>query len=805
MRLTFSNTARITILAALLTTTVASTAISDEARQLGPLPEVPSEAFAEGAIDEDGPRVETRLLVDHTSVAPGQTFRVGVLFNMDPEWHIYWKNPGASGLPTNVVWSGLATVDETQWPAPAVFSEADGFIITYGYDDEVLLFAEATAPSAEQNADSGFELEASLSYLACREQCIRGTATLTRQVGLGDAAVAPTAEAERFASYAGLLPRQPAEVGVSIDTVFSTSAVQPNDEFQAAIGVVSCLGPPSDGTTCPDFTLPEGGAALGLAPLAIPGADLEVTESGDHPTAFSGNVVRLTGYAGPDEFAGELRLQAVVNLVGEDGQRVPVWIDSPFPHAPLGSTTEANSSALLTADLGGTPREGQSTSIALSPETTGVDSGSEPESSGGMSLWWALISALLGGLILNIMPCVFPVLAFKVNAFLELSTKLEYSRLRSRIPSLIAYQVGVIVPLWILAGVILALRSAGTMVGWGVQFQHPEIISVVGGVVVVFAANLFGAFEISLGAAGVSQAADKRSGLLRSFLEGILLVILATPCSAPYLGPAIGFAILSESILNVLVVFGMVGVGLVLPFAVLVLVPGFTKVLPKPGGWMIRFKQFVGFTFLAAARRRGWIVGQTTGVAGISGYLQFVLACGVAAWVFGIAQHRPVPRIALGAVVALAITVAAGWWFLRFEMDTVSEPPVADGSDEGWLGYDESEISSQLEAGRPVFVDFTADWCATCKTNEHLVIASDEVQGAIRRHNVALYIADWTRPDARIEAALARHGRVSVPMYLVYSPSAPDSPELLPEILTVETVVDAIRAAALPDAESDPS
>lgn len=804
MRLTSTNKTRNALLIAVLTIAVGSDVLADGARSVGPPPDVPSGAFAEGAIDEDGPRVETRLLIDHETVAPGQTFGVGVLFSMDPEWHIYWQNPGASGLPTEIVWQdGASSIGEIKWPAPDVFSQADGFIVTYGYGDEVLLFAEATAPSAGLD----FEIAASVTYLACREQCIRGSTTLRRHVAVGTANPASPTETERFETYSARLPRQPDDLGLQIETEFSTSAVRPNDEFQIAVGVVSCAGPPADGIACPEFSFPEGGAAMSLAPLAISGADLEVSESGSHPTAYSGNVVRLLGFAGPDEFAGEQRLQAVLNLVGDDGQPVPLWIDAPFPHAPLGSEVQSNSSALLSAELGGSPREGQpTTELGNTSQSTGIDSESESDSSGGgMGLWLALLSALLGGLILNIMPCVFPVLAYKVNAFIELSHELNARETRARIASLIAYQAGVAVPLWILAGVILALRSAGTMVGWGVQFQHPEIVAVVGGIVVIFTANLFGVFEINLSGASVSRAADRRSGLVRSFLEGVLLVLLATPCSAPYLGPAIGFAILSESVVNVFVVFTGVGVGLVAPFAFLVLVPGFAKLLPKPGGWMIRFKQFVGFTFLGAAVWLGWIIGQTTGVAGMNAYLLFILACGFAAWVFGIAQNRPVPRIAIGAVLGLTIAVSAGWGFLRFEMDTAAELPAADGSEEGWMGYDEADISNQLVAGRPVFVDFTADWCATCKTNEHLVIASDAVQSAIQRHNVALYIADWTRPDARIEAALARHGRVSVPMYLVYSPTAPDSPQLLPEILTVDTVVDAIRAAALPLAESDPS
>ena len=758
--------------------------------------EVPDSAFGTGAVDSGDPRVETRLVVDVAEATPGSTIRVGVLYTIDPDWHIYWQNSGSSGLPTRVDWEGTEVgVGPLQWPAPEVFAEAGGFIITYGYTNEVLLFAEATVPDT---ALGSVEIVATTTYLACAEQCIRGRSELRRQLPIaavaGEAAPEAAPEVVSYFDLAtGCVPKSADELGLEIDVSFSHSALAANAEIDIAIEAVNCATPPTGEDQCRTYTLGEEPSEAFL-PELVAGVSFDVTTIGSHPSAFSGNFVRLTAFSGPDEVTENQRFAGVLRLLDAGGACIPIAVEAEMPRASSDATVEATDHPIFAAIP--SPSEGATTGSddghrAASPPDQRTDS---PQRNNSISLWLALLYAFLGGLILNVMPCVFPVLALKVHALIELSQKEifgDQDEKSGRIPALVAYTLGVWTPLWVLAGSIVALKASGHTAAWGVQLQYPILISLVGGLVVAFSANLFGVFEISLGAARLGRVADEATGLKRSFLEGILMVLLATPCSAPMLGPAVGFGLLSTNVAHTLLIFTSVGLGLVFPFAVLVLIPGWVRVLPKPGTWMTHFKELVGFSFLGAVIWLGWIVGQTTGVAGMTRYFGFILAIGLVSWIFGIMQAAEVKlRVGLLVVTLLAGSLGAGLLHFEFVRVVRDEGPIA------WQDYDEDAIAAELAAGRPVFVDFTADWCATCKTNERLIIESEPVVAAIEEHNVATYVADWTLPDERIEAALASHGRASVPMYLVYAPTRPNEPVVLPEILTIGRVVSAIEEAA---------
>ena len=749
--------------------------------------DVPDSAFAAGANDSGNPRVETRLLVDVAETTPGSTIRIGVLFTMDPDWHIYWHNSGNSGLPTRVDWTGTeVSVGPLQWPAPEVFSEGGGFLVTYGYANEILLFADATVP---ENATDSVEIVATINYLACASQCIRGRGELRRRLPLATAVSAAAPEVVSYFDLAtGCVPKTAEEIGLEVDISFSRSALPPNDEIDIAIEAITLAEEPTDSGRYRHFTLGDDPAKAFLPELS---GDLsfDVTAIGAHPTAYAGNVVRLTAFSGPEQIQDHQRFAGVLRLLDSGGACIPVAIEAQLPRVPSGATIEDIDNPIFDAVLEAHDSETEGSTDATDTASAGDVQTSSSESQGGISLWLALLYAFLGGLILNIMPCVFPVLALKVHALIELSQKEVFGDEEDksgRISALVAYLFGVWTPLWILAGVIVALKASDKTVGWGVQLQYPILISLIGGLVVAFAANLFGVFEISLGAARLGRAADAATGLKRSFLEGILMVLLATPCSAPMLGPAVGFGLLAANLTHTFLIFTSVGLGLVFPFAVLVLIPGWVRALPKPGNWMHRFKQLVGFSFLGAVIWLGWIVGQTADVGGMTRYLGFVLAVALVSWVFGILQSAEV-KLGWGLPIVMLALAGFGYGILDFseEVEVIS-----------WKSYDEAGIAADLEAGYPVFVDFTADWCATCKANERYIIHDERVLEAIEEHEVVMYIADWTRPDERIEAALARHGRASVPMYLVYSPAHPEAPVLLPEILTVGRVVSAIEAAA---------
>jgi thiol:disulfide interchange protein DsbD len=322
-------------------------------------------------------------------------------------------------------------------------------------------------------------------------------------------------------------------------------------------------------------------------------------------------------------------------------------------------------------------------------------------------------------------------------------------------------------------------------VGWGFQFQEPLFVAGLSGVVLLFALNLLGVFEVTVpghGAPTLVAAVDHAHGPLRSAGEGVLAVVLATPCSAPLLGTAVGFAFAASAPV-VLAVFAAVGLGLAAPFCALVLLPGLHTHLPRPGAWMERGKQLLGFALLGTGVWLASILGSLAGVDGVVRLLAFLVVLALAAWAWGAWRKRPV---LLGGLLAVLLT---GWVALRF----APGPEAASVRRDAWS---EEAVSRSLAQGRPVLVDFTAEWCLSCKFNERTVLASEAVQSALARTRTQLLVADWTRRDPRITRALAAHERAGVPMYLVYSPTRPEQPEVLPELLTPDLVVSALERAA---------
>ncbi|MBM4336283.1 MAG: hypothetical protein FJ108_10275 [Deltaproteobacteria bacterium] len=386
-----------------------------------------------------------------------------------------------------------------------------------------------------------------------------------------------------------------------------------------------------------------------------------------------------------------------------------------------------------------------------------------------------LALALLGGLLLNLMPCVLPVLALKAFALADLAGRGR----REVLAHGAGYVAGVLVSMLALALVVIALRAGGTAVGWGFQFQEPAYPLAVAGLLVVLALNLFGVFEVAA-PAGLASVGAGAAGASRSFLDGLLAVALATPCSAPFLGTAVGVAFASRAP-ETLAIFAALGIGLALPLALVALAPGLARFLPRSGAWMARLRVVLGFALLSSAAWLLWIFGRLSGVDALAAALGCMVALAFAAWVFGALQQseRGGRGLALAACVALLAPVG---------LRPLSQERAAAGPS----SYSPEAVATELRDGRPVFVEFTADWCLTCKANERLVLASERVKAALARRRFAVLKADWTRRDEAIRLELARFGRAGVPLYVLWFPSAPDSPRELPELITVDSLVDAL-------------
>jgi thiol:disulfide interchange protein DsbD len=406
--------------------------------------------------------------------------------------------------------------------------------------------------------------------------------------------------------------------------------------------------------------------------------------------------------------------------------------------------------------------------------------------------------ALIGGILLNLMPCVFPVLFIKALALVQSSTA---ERRAMRVQGL-AYTVGILVSFWIVVAILLGLRAGGRGLGWGFQFQSPVFVAMIALLLFFLGLSLAGMFEIGLSVTSAGSSLANKHGLAGSFFTGVLAMVVATPCAAPFLGAAIGFALV-QSAMVAFAVFTALGIGLALPYLLLAFNPAWTKLLPKPGAWMEVLKQATAVPIFGTVIWLVWVFAQLSGATALIGLLTAFLLLGIAGWVLGRWPARLPATVTAVAILALAIAAPV------YAVRTFPPPQSVAGSSgggrtdhtRGWQPFTPDVVAQYQAQGRPVFVDFTADWCLSCQVNERVVLERPEVLSKLADGKIALVRADWTRHDDDIARALATLGRSSVPTYALY-PGTPGAPaRLLPEVLTPSTVLDALKA--LPNSSTD--
>ncbi|MEI8292801.1 MAG: protein-disulfide reductase DsbD domain-containing protein [bacterium] len=409
--------------------------------------------------------------------------------------------------------------------------------------------------------------------------------------------------------------------------------------------------------------------------------------------------------------------------------------------------------------------------------------------SASLSLGVALFYGFLGGLILNLMPCVLPVISLKIFGFIRQAGDSRGSIFLHGL----AFVGGIFVWFLGLAAVIIGLKSGGGEVTWAFQFQNPWFNVVIGSVVFVFALNLAGVFEFILPGrtANALESAGSASGLAGSFFQGVFATLLATPCTAPFLGSALGFAF-SQSAMVILAMFAAVASGMALPYLLLSASPGWLKFLPRPGAWMERLKQFMAFPLLATLVWILSIIGGQRGIDGVVSFCGFLLCLGFACWLLG-AFCGPLASSAKRAItfaLILATLGGGGWYFLGKKF---SPTVIADADRIAWVPFSDARVQSELVAGHSVFIDFTADWCITCKFNERTAIDTPAIRALLKEKNIIPIKADWTNANPEITAALKRFNRVGVPLYVIYSASNPTDPVVLPELLTESHLMGALK------------
>ena len=710
----------------------------------------PTAVFDAIGSEPEGTPVTASLISEANAIEPGGSVWLGIHLVQEPGWHTYWKNSGDAGYQTTVEWDlpeGFSITDIV-WPAPHRYVEP-GDLVTFGYSGSHILLVELTAPS---DARGAVTVRGTADWLMCKTLCIPGSAELELTLAIGT----PTGQlseeyASLFAAARARLP-QPSLDGVSVDWALELSPVPMGQRMHAALAVE---GIPADAEW---EWFPYGDTEMIL--------DAATSRRDGDRLLIAQPLTLLSGLE-----AGTTLAWGGVLEVSEDGSDPRfLEVSVPLEIAAAGANTAADASGLVAAALGAEP-------VAAA-------------ASGG-NLFYYLLLALIGGVILNVMPCVLPVLSLKVMSFVHHAGEDRGVQFRLGL----MFTAGVLASFLALALVVIALQSAGELIGWGFQFQNPAFVVVMSAIVFAFGLSLFGVYEIILPVQFGGGGSHGRYG--ESFLNGILATALATPCTAPLLGSALGFAF-SQPAGVILAIFLTTGLGLSLPYLLLSLNPGWLRFIPKPGPWMDRFKQAMGFLLMATLVWLLWVLGQQVGLDALASVMAFLLVLGFALWLYGsmLTLSSSTARRTTVWILVLAI-VAGGWW--QFVGDRVSAEAVAENaqvaSHDDWIPFSEETLAAEVGAGNTVFIDFTAAWCMTCKVNEKTVINTDEVQAVFDELGVVKLLGDWTNRDEAITRMLRRHGRSGVPFYAVFPAGQLDDPIVLPEVITRSLVIDALREA----------
>ena len=684
--------------------------------------------------------VSARLISETRGIVPGKAFWVALALDIRPGWHTYWRNPGDSGKATTLAWTLPAgfSADPIVWTTPHRFELPP--LVNLGYAGHALHLVRIQAPATLQPGTS-IALHAVASWLVCADVCIPENAELELRLPVVADAGADSANAAAFAAARRETPvAAPAPVQARLQDgrlVLSLGAAW--GERLKNIRSLEFF-PYDDGAI--DYSAPQqlrrGAAGLELA-----------IKAGDSPG--TDGAVRGLLVAREDG--------------GGSGEPLPLEFSAPLA-APA-------------------------TPVAGTQVTTGAAGGSATP---GFAM--LLLLSRGGGLILNLMPCVFPVLSIKAIGLVEQARR-HPAAVRAKG---LVFAAGVISSMLALAVVLLALRAGGEQIGWGFQLQSPLFVTLMVYLLLAVGLNLSGVFEVGGTLAGVGDGLTQGDSYRASYFTGVLTTLVATPCTAPFMAAAVGAA-LTQSAVSALAIFTALGLGLSLPYLALSFAPWLRRALPRPGPWMDTLKQLFAFPMYASAAWLLWVLAQQT-ATGLAAALAGAVLIGLAAWALQKSRDAATNgrRVALITVLLAVIVAIVLPVQTARTSGTASAPPgsgasAAAGDAAGWRPYDAAQVASLAAAGRPVLVNFTASWCLTCLVNERNAFADPSVEALFRDKGVTLIRGDWTNRDPAITAALAAFGRAGVPLYVLYN-ATPGShePVVLPQLLSAGIVRDALTA-----------
>lgn len=663
------------------------------------------------------------LVSDVKSVQPGKALRVALRLVMDEGWHVYWKNPGDSGLAPEIQWNlpaGLKAGD-IHWPLPKRI--ASGPLVSFGYEGEVFLIFDITVPDGLV-PNQELKLQADADWLTCQVDCIPGKAKLEL--------ILPVKEG------------QPETDGTMAAQFLNVSKSWPVDSKDWQVKVTNRVQ---------DFFF-------------------EITSSSDNRP-----LQNIFFYPDRSDLIDHAAAQQVQTI--KDGITLTVAKSNILPKEGISSIQ----GMLVRPD--GWLLSGEGQSLTVDTNLTTAMATTAPANP--VTLISACVFAFLGGLILNLMPCVLPVLSLKILGLIKHSKDRRMMLMHG-----VCFTVGVLVCFWILAAALIVLKAAGHQVGWGFQFQSPYFVVFIAALLFVLSLNLFGLFE--MGTVLSSSSSVPKKGYAGSFWGGVLATVVATPCTAPFMGTALGFAI-SQPAVTVFLVFTFLGLGMALPYLFLSAFPHYLKWIPKPGAWMSTLKVFLGFVLMGSVIWLIWVLGLQKGIHSVGLFMSGLLLISLGCWTIGLIQNeqatwRKILGTSFAFVTAVLLIATAAWGPVQTSGSSVSK-------EQGgilWQDFSQELVDDLLAQKKTVFIDFTAAWCLTCQVNDRLVFSDKQVQAAFKEFGVEAVKADWTNKDDAITRALDAYGKNSIPLYVLYHAGS-DRPDILPELITPGLVIKKLRQA----------
>lgn len=657
--------------------------------------------------------VSVKLLTEESTISLDKPFWVAIEFNIDKDWHIYWKNPGDTGFTPQITWKlpdGFEVLN-VDWPYPEKLIEND--LIAFGYHDSVTLLAQIK-PSSQVSKDM-IPIQADIEWVGCsKDTCLPGEAHLELQLKT-DSSSANSNSA--FANIRTKIAQKPVHMEAAHkEDKIELIVHQPGKTYTASSAI---------------YFFPE---------------DMETVDHHEDATL-------IASVDAPDQYRISLKpinqdkqngvLKGVLVVAGE-----PIHIDTPI---------------------------------------------SIKEPIAEESFAWMLLFAFLGGMILNLMPCVLPVISFKVLSFVKMAGQRRFKMIQHGL----IFALGVLVSFWLLTAALLLMQAYGHSVGWGFQLQEPLFVAILAALMLIFGLSLFGVFE--MGAAFASRAGQAqvsatqgKNQLISSFFSGCLATAVATPCTGPFLGTAIGYAV-TLSPFYCMVIFTFLGLGMAFPYLLLVLFPSLMRWLPKPGPWMESFKQFMGFLMLATVLWLLWVFASETSEFSLFTLLTGFFILSIGCWIYG-RWGNPVKKLAIRSIsyVFTLMCLIGFAYAMKMAVTTQFEEPaqktlVSANLEDQWEPFSSARIEELQKRGIPVFVDFTAKWCLICQTN-HMVLSTNKVEEKMKSLGVVKMKADWTKKNPEITKELRKYGRSGVPLYLLYGHK--EQPAILPQVLTPESVME---------------